>query len=578
MCGIAGIVGRGANDARVQAMCRRLLHRGPDGAGVWSADGAVLGHRRLAILDLSDAGLQPMVRGAHALTYNGELYNYRELRAELPGPFESHSDTEVLLQLLARDGLRCLARLAGMFAFAFWDAPNRRLLAARDRVGMKPFYYRELDQGLAFASELKALLELGVPAIDRSAVRDFLLHGYIPAPKTIYAGIRKLPAGHCLTWMDGKLAIERYWTSPAEIQPRSEDETLEQLDAILRQVVPEHTLADVPVGVFLSGGIDSAVTAFYLDRPRTFTLGFDVKERSEADAARALAAHLHTQHTELTATAGDLELALATTTEIFDEPFGDSAAWPNFLIAKAARREVKVALSGEGGDEIFCGYPRYWSEIGHRSSLFNRALAGSLPVLSRWGQSMQRRALVGLPAAAAALGGLTSMQVDALLADGWRDADYDYNWFYRQFWREDLAPLARLRWLDLHTNLAEGLLTKVDRSSMANSLEVRPPLLDHRLVEFMLSVDPQLLVDRQRRRGKVLVRRLMEPRLPRGYLDRPKSGFSFPVHRWLRRHPQLFRNASARLRERGVLRADVSIEFRRAWYLMVLDAWFTRYA
>jgi len=578
MCGIAGIVGRGANDARVKAMCGRLVHRGPDGAGVWKSDGAVLGHRRLAILDLSDAGLQPMVRGAHALTYNGELYNYRELRAELPGPFESHSDTEVLLQLLARDGLRCLGRLAGMFAFAFWDAPNRRLLAARDRVGMKPFYYRELDQGLAFASELKALLELGVPAIDRSAVRDFLLHGYIPAPKTIYEGIRKLPAGHCLTWMDGKLAIERYWAPSAEIRPRSEDEALEQLDAILRQVVPEHTLADVPVGVFLSGGIDSAVTAFYLDRPRTFTLGFDVKERSEADAARALAAYLHTQHTELTATAGDLELALATTTEVFDEPFGDSAAWPNFLIAKAARREVKVALSGEGGDEIFCGYPRYWSDIGRRSGVFNRVLAGRLPVLSRWGQSMQRRALVGLPAAAAALGGLTSMQVDALLADGWRDAEYDYNWFYRQFWREDLAPLARLRWLDLHTNLAEGLLTKVDRSSMANSLEVRPPLLDHRLVEFMLSVDPQLLVDRQRRRGKLLVRRLMEPRLPRGYLDRPKSGFSFPVHRWLRRHPQLFRNVSARLRDRGVLRADVSIEFRRAWYLMVLDAWFTRYA
>jgi asparagine synthetase B (glutamine-hydrolysing) len=453
MCGIAGIVGRGANDARVQAMCRRLLHRGPDGTGVWSADAAVLGHRRLAILDLSDAGLQPMVRGAHALPYNGELHNYRELRAELPGPFESHSDTEVLLQLLAR-------------------------LAARDRVGMKPFCYREIDQGLAFASELKALLELGVPAIDRSAVRDLLLHGYIPAPKTIYEGIRKLSAGHCLAWMDGRFAIERYWTSSAEIRPRSEDETLEQLDAILRHVVREHTLADVPVGVLLSGGIDSAMTTFHLDRPHTFTLGFDVKGRSEAKAVRAL--------------------------------------------------------------------------------------AGSLPVLSRWGQSMPRRVLVGLPAAAAVLGGLTSMQVDALLADGRRDAEYDCNGFYRQFWREDLAPLARLRWLDLHTDLAEGLLTKVDRSSMANSLEVRPPLLNHRLVEFRLSVDPQLLVDRQRRRGKLLVQRLMEPRLPRGYLDRPKSGFSFPVHRWLRRHPQLFRNASARLRERGVLRADVSIEFRRA--------------
>jgi asparagine synthase (glutamine-hydrolysing) len=247
------------------------------------------------------------------------------------------------------------------------------------------------------------------------------------------------------------------------------------------------------------------------------------------------------------AQSADIGTALDAMPGLFDEPFGDSAAWSNYLVSQFARREVKVALSGEGGDEIFCGYPRYWSDIGSRSSPWNRTLAASLPPLSRFGQSMQRRALVGLPGYAAALGGLTAVQVDALLTPAWRESEYDYLWFYRQFWRSDLPPLVQLRWLDLHTDLAEGLLTKVDRTSMAHSLEVRPPLLDHRLVEFLLSV------------------------------DRPKSGFGLPVRSWLKRHPGLLQDAVARLRERGVLGRSVGPGFRRAWFLLVLDRWFTAF-
>jgi len=247
------------------------------------------------------------------------------------------------------------------------------------------------------------------------------------------------------------------------------------------------------------------------------------------------------------------------------------------LIAKSARREVSVALSGEGGDEIFCGYPRYWSNVGARSNLLNRTLADRLPPLSRFASSMQRYSAVGLPAFAIALGGLAEVQIDALLADDWQERGYDYQWFYRQFWSPDLDQLTQLRWLDLNTDLAEGLLTKVDRTSMAHSLEVRPPLLDHRLVEFMLSVDPTMLVNRRRRRGKLLVRRLMEPRLPPGHLERPKSGFGLPVHRWLKHHPQVLYDAVARLMARGVLRRPVGTEFRRAWYLLVLDRWFTAF-
>ena len=577
MCGIAGIVGAQASAQIARSMAQRLRHRGPDGDGVWSEPGVALSHRRLAIQDLTDAGSQPMLFGPHVLTYNGELYNHERLRAALPGPWVSSGDTEVLLRLLATEGSACLSRVVGMFAFASWDTQSRRLLLARDRLGIKPLYYRLLPDGIAFASELKALMLLGAAQIDPSAVRDFLFHGYIPAPKTIYSGIFKLPAGHLLNWQAGKMSVERYWRPSSTVIDRSADETVQQLDALLGEVIPDHTVSDVPVGVFLSGGIDSALTAYYLDAPHTYTLGFESDARSEAHAARQVAEHLNTQHMEMTAPQADFAGALDRMPELFDEPFGDSAAWSNYLIAQFARREVTVALSGEGGDEIFCGYPRYWSRIGARSNLLNRYLARYLPPLSRLASSMQRRGYEGLPAYAAALGGMSGQQVDALLSPSWKEPEYDYLWFYRQFWQDDLRPLAQLRWLDLNTDLAEGLLTKVDRTSMAHSLEVRPPLLDHRLVEFMLSVDPELLVDERGRRGKLLVRRLMEPRLPRDHLNRPKSGFGLPVHRWLTQNPKLLQDAVRRLMDRGVLCQAVGTEFRRAWYLLVLDRWFTAF-
>ncbi len=578
MCGIVGILGAAATPETAVEMAQRLRHRGPDGDGLFYEPGIALAHRRLAILDLSDSGRQPMIEADHVLTYNGELYNHPALRARLQGPWRSTGDTEVLLRLLVRDREAALEQLVGMFAFGLWDRRRRRMLLARDRLGIKPLYYRLLPDGIAFASELKALLVLGTPPIDRSAVRDFLLHGYVPAPKSIFSGIAKLPAGHWLEWEAGRVRIERWWSPRAEPVRHAAQEARESLDALLREVVPAHTLSDVPVGVFLSGGVDSALTAYYLDHPHTFTLAFERRDRSEADAARRVAQHLGTQHTETTAHAADFAAALDAMPALFDEPFGDSAAWSNYLVAQFARRQVTVALSGEGGDEIFCGYPRYWARVGERSNPLNRALARALPPLSRWGQSMQRRATTGLPAFAAALGGATPAQIETLLAPEWREPDYDYHWFYRRFWRPDLAPLARLRWLDLHTDLAEGLLTKVDRTSMAHSLEVRPPLLDHRLVEFMLGVDPTLLVDIPHRRGKCLVRELMAPRLPPGHLDRPKSGFGLPVRGWIREHRELLKQAVDRLIERGVLTRSVPTEFRRAWYLLVLDRWFSAFA
>jgi asparagine synthase (glutamine-hydrolysing) len=305
MCGIAGIVGSQASAALALKMAQRIEHRGPDGDGVWTEPGVALSHRRLAIQDLTDNGSQPMVFGSHVLTYNGELYNHEQLRPGLPGPWASSGDTEVLLRLISTEGAAGLPRLVGMFAFASWDSRSKSLLLVRDRLGIKPLYYRLLPDGIAFASELKALMLLGTPDIDQSAVRDFLFHGYVPAPKSIYRGIYKLPAAHTLRWQAGKVQVERYWSPSTEIVERSAEDTVAQLDALLHAVIPQHTVSDVPVGVFLSGGIDSALTAYYLDAPRTYTLGFEQGGRSEADAARRVAAHLDTEHLEMTAPQAD---------------------------------------------------------------------------------------------------------------------------------------------------------------------------------------------------------------------------------------------------------------------------------
>src|SRR6202012_4664318 len=246
MGGIAGIIGSQASAELALRMAQRIEHRGPDGDGVWTEPGVALSHRRLEIQDLTEAGRQPMIFGSHVLSYNGELYNHERLRAALPGPWESSGDTEVLLRLLATEGVACLARLVGMFAFAIGDSASGTLLLARDRLGIKPLYYRLLPDGIAFASELKALMLLGTPQIDESAVRDFFFHGYIPAPKTIYRGIHKLPAAHTLKWRAGKVEIERYWNPSTAIVVRSAEDTVGELDALLREIVPQHTVSDVP--------------------------------------------------------------------------------------------------------------------------------------------------------------------------------------------------------------------------------------------------------------------------------------------------------------------------------------------
>jgi len=577
VCGIAGIVGTPPDREVIERMVDRLHHRGPDDRGIWISDGAHLGHTRLAILDLSSAGHQPMSRDHLTITYNGEIYNFRELRRQMEGGFESDCDTEVVLRQFAEYGERCLDRLRGMFAFAVWDARRRTLFAARDRLGIKPLYYRELDGGLAFASEIKALLELGRPGVDWSALRDYLTYRYIPAPKTIYAGIQELPPGHALVW-DGTLRIERWWELRSDGGTITRmDEAVERLDGLLADIVPSHTMADVPVGVFLSGGIDSTTTAAFVDRPRTFTLGSEIGHRDEAPVARQVAAWFGAEHHELMAESVDLDHAIETQPRLFDQPFGDSASWATWLVSRLAREHVTVALCGEGGDELFCGYQWYrrWFEGGSAGVM--QALAGMLPTFSHLGRSLQRRAAEGLDRYAAFLSPFTVDQKRALLGRLLLDEDYDDLWFFRRHWREDLEPVKRMQWTDIHTFLSGDLLTRVDRASMAHSLELRPPLLDHELVQFAFSLDSPLLLDPKTGAGKLVVRRLMEDRVPPGLFDRPKRGFNLPIRRWLRRRPELLRSALDRLAEAEIIRRPRAMGFtgEQAWALMSLDRWMT---
>jgi len=572
MCGIAGIVGPFGTRERCLAMTERLRHRGPDDGGLFEGPGIQLGHRRLSIIDLSSAGHQPMTVGDLTLVYNGEIYNYHELRAGLEGPFFSESDTEVLLRLWSREGARCLEKLHGMFAFAIWDARRRMLFAARDRLGIKPFFYAEVPGGLAFASEPKALLALGPRSPEPSAIVDFLSYKYVPTPKTVWQGIASLPAAHTLAW-DGALKLERFWQPVSSETHRDEAEALEEFSLRLRDAVVSHTVSDTPVGVFLSGGIDSTALVAHLEAPQTFTVGFDTGGREDARFARLVAAHFGTRHHERTVAAPDLETALESVPETYDGPFGDSSAYATFVVAQASRQQVKVALSGEGGDELLSGYGRYGRFLSAHPSRVARLASHALPPFSSAARSLHRRGARGLDLYESLLSVFPLPQKTALLAPGLVPRDYDHLWALRRFWREDLPPAKRLQWLDLHSYLPDDLLVKADRASMAVSLEVRPPLLDHRLVELALSLESRFL--RQHGEDKWILRRSLAGRVPEEVLARSKQGFSMPVRRWVRETPGLVDDALRRLQRAGWLRSAERPRLggEQLWSLLVLDRW-----
>ena len=570
MCGIAGIFdtrGRGEIDrALLQRMNRRQSHRGPDGEGYHFAPGIGLAHRRLAIIDLA-GGHQPMFNDDRsvAVVFNGEIYNYRELKLELSDRghrFRTNSDTEVIVRGWEEWGESCVERFRGMFAFALWDERQDTLFLARDRIGIKPLYYSILPDGQAlFASELKALLlhPRFERELDPTAVEDYFAYGYVPDPKCIYGSAAKLAPAHTLTLRCGAPvpSPRAYWNLAFEPRPHlAEDEATAELIAELRQSVEAHMISDVPLGAFLSGGVDSssvvAMMAGVSDSPvNTCSISFEHRDFDESGYAGEVARRYGTRHHVYRVDPDDFDL-VDRLSGFYDEPFADSSAMPTYRVCELARRHVTVALSGDGGDELFAGYRRYrWHRYeemvrGVLPGVVRRPLFGILgriyPKLDWAPKPLRAKTTVQALARGTAEGFFHSVSV---LNDDLRRRVYHPS-FRRELqgynavevlarhMRE--APtdhfLSRAQYADIKTYLPGDILTKVDRASMAHSLEVRVPLLDHRFAEFTAGLPPDMKL--RRREGKYIFKKALEPYLPRELLYRPKMGFAVPLASWFR--------------------------------------------
>jgi asparagine synthase (glutamine-hydrolysing) len=608
--------GAGVDLEAVKAMNSRLVHRGPDSVGFFHEGGVALAMRRLSIIDL-EHGDQPISNedGSITVVQNGEIYNYRELRGDLERRghrFATASDTEVLVHLYEEHGDDFVERLRGMFAIALWDGRERRLLLARDRFGIKPLYYRLAGGVLSFASELKAMLEQPgfSREIDPRAVAAYLAFNSIPAPLTIFAEARKLPQGTLAVWRDGELTQARY-ARPAPVEAartrrRPEGELADELRETLRGSIRAHLVADVPVGVLLSGGVDSAgivalAAGEQADPVKTFSVGFEEASFDELDRARLVAERYGTEHHEIVLRPDAVEL-FPKLVEAFDEPFGDSSALPTYLVSELAAGEVKVALSGEGGDELFGGYYTYVADL--LASRVGRLAALAAPLAEMLPSSSAKVSFdykakrfargAGLPPLERhhAWKEIFSRQLQASLLGG-RDPDWDPVDLYRERYTETAGaePLARLQDVDLGIYLVDDLLVKTDRSSMAHSLELRVPFLDNEVAAMALGLATPLKV-----RGlakKRLLRQALAPLLPKEILRGPKQGFSIPVAAWLRGPLQGFARevlSAESLSRQGWLdpatvtglldahcagREDLS---RQLWGLIAFTLWFDRYA
>lgn len=569
MCGLAGIFDPRSSslDAlqyHVQAMADAIVHRGPDDHGVWcDPAGIALGFRRLAILDLTPAGHQPMISasGRYIIAYNGEIYNFEHLRNALdatsPSQWRGHSDTEVLLALIERGGVvEALPQLDGMFAIALWDRQERKLTLARDRFGEKPLYYGRAGSRFVFTSELKALRRLPgwQPLLDQAALSLFLRHGWIPSPACIYAGISKLPPGSFVTVDAAGEATgpTPFWSAPAEVAKAadnpfrgSEAEAVDEAERLIRHSVDLRMVSDVPLGAFLSGGIDSSTVVAMMRASgravRTFTIGFPGWANDEAPHAAAVARHLGTQHVEVPLTEQDCLDLVPRLPEIFDEPFADPSQLPTSLLCRATRPYVTVALSGDGGDELFGGYSRYWTaerEWGEAQALPTplRSLAQmTTSLLSGQEWRPLRRLRRNLQP-------YTRMSPELLYQDylsWWLDEDRLFvgqpassQWFTQPGVLQQIKSLPlRFMALDAATYLPDDLETKIDRASMAVSLEARAPLLQPDLARFAWSLPLDMKI--KNNKGKHLLRQVLYRHVPPELVDRPKQGFEPPLRKWL---------------------------------------------
>jgi asparagine synthase (glutamine-hydrolysing) len=587
MCGLAGVLSIGSriDEARLVAMGDAIRHRGPDDWGVWRDDdsGIAMVHRRLAIIDLSPAGHQPMASrsGRFVVAFNGEIYNHLELRSELGAEgWRGRSDTETLLAGFEQWGVEStIERTVGMFALAVWDRQSRELKLVRDRIGEKPLFWGWHGSNLIFGSELKAIHALSgeFPKIDRNALASMLRYGYVPAPQTIFDGIGKLPPGTVLTVKSKGLLLgealkpEAYWSLAKTVSEGSatrhsldDVEAVDELESLMRRAVCQQQVADVPIGAFLSGGVDSSTIVALMQhqssRPvRSFTIGFADAAYDEATHAKAVAAHLGTQHTELYLSSTDAPSVVPRIASVYDEPFADSSQLPTLLLAEMARKHVTVSLSGDAGDELFGGYQRYfqapsiWKAISacpdpvlqfashvlsrvspKKAGVLYKALSPLLPPSMRVAHPQNKaQRLAGILRARnadAVNGGLIAVwpATDAVVL-GTEHALADSG--ESQFSRLE-AVVERFMAIDTAGYLPDDILVKVDRAAMSTGLETRVPMLDHRVVEFAW----RLPLDKKIRgtTGKWILRQVLERYVPRELIERPKQGFGVPIGSWLR--------------------------------------------
>src|SRR5271163_832990 len=629
MCGISGFLMAGASlpireiEARLWRMIATLRHRGPDDEGVWTDRRAGLAHARLSIIDLSPAGHQPMVSadGTAWITYNGEIYNFAEIRQELEAlgyPFRSRSDTEVIVNGWQAWGPKVFSRLRGMFALAIWDRRSQRLILARDRIGKKPLYYAPTATTFLFGSEIKAVLAW--PGLSRtadlSAIDNYLTFGYVAAPQTAFAGIRKLPAAHYLVLEalpDGRLGepeLVRYWRLPEPRGARRHRRAAElrhELVAQLEEAVRLRLISDVPLGAFLSGGVDSSAVVATMarvggGRVKTFSIGFSAKEYDETRYARMVAERYATDHQELVVEP-DAVTVLPRLIWHYGEPFADPSAIPTYYVSEMARRKVTVALNGDGGDECFLGYNRYkamhhlsrldglprWSRTG-----LGRSLALAPPALQRRFKIPRIRALLQAPDQRPSRRYAFTMVyfTDDDKAAGYGDAMREHSTgaaldLLEPYFGEADSLVSGANWADIHTYLPDDLMVKVDVASMAHGLESRSPLLDHVFMEWAAELPEEIRMARGV--TKALFKSAMEPYLPAEVLYRPKKGFSLPVDQWFRSdlkelaYDTLLSRISA---ERGLFRPEyvrllldehsalARDHHTRLWVLLMLELWF----
>jgi asparagine synthase (glutamine-hydrolysing) len=614
MCGIAGFIDiqQSSDNAErlIESMCRVIRHRGPDEQGIWVGDEVALGMRRLAIIDLA-GGQQPIFNEDQSIivVFNGEIYNYHELQQALRKRghhFSTQSDTEVIAHTYEEYGDECVKHLRGMFTFALWDRKRQRLLAARDRFGKKPLNYYWDGQRLIFGSEIKSILEAGIPReVNTLALDEYLVYGYVPTPNTLFKNVMKLPAGHVLIYENRQISTKRYWE--LSFTPTCQDDeatALERVRALLEEAVQVRLMSEVSLGAFLSGGIDSSLVvglmSSMMSQPvKTFSIGFEEDDFSELPYARQIAKHFGTDHHEFFVRP-DLISVLPQLVWAYDEPFADPSMLPTYYVSKLAREHVTVALTGDGGDEIFGGYTRYDREVAiNRIPPLIRSLCGYGSQFMTDGMRGKRR--------------LRNMSRDLatryvhsgmLFAEGARASLYHHDFlalldnhdpYQRQKSQfhavQQFDLVTQMQYVDVHTYLTDDILVKVDKASMFNSLETRAPLLDQHLVEYVASLPAAI-----RTRNNVLkylLKKVARDILPTEILTRPKQGFGVPIKHWFRSELTSYAHDlldSSRARQRGIfdqqfirnlLQSHASARMinhsEAIWALLCLELWFQVY-